>query len=147
MTAYFRCSNICRHYKYSVHFDGIGKGPNGSENLGACSQAAIFVNQKMSSKPSCDDVNPTLYKLVSAYLQIQVKILSSLSVFFDRVVYNKCLSCSRFKSYFEQDPMWESLSVLDLVKRSLVFTRVFSEFSNNQVLDRKIADGLQFNYR
>ncbi|KAJ8299994.1 hypothetical protein KUTeg_021513 [Tegillarca granosa] len=59
------CSDICRHNNYSVQFEGIGNGPDGSENLGTCSQAAIFVNGKTSPKPTYNDIKPTLYNLVA----------------------------------------------------------------------------------
>ena len=36
---------MCRDYGYSVVYDGIGKGPEGSEHLGFCSQMAIFTRE------------------------------------------------------------------------------------------------------
>ncbi|XP_064616827.1 small RNA 2'-O-methyltransferase-like [Liolophura sinensis] len=60
--------NWCRaqadKYEYDVEFSGVGMGPPGSEPLGYCSQAAIFVSKSptssspllpsLSSSPPCD---------------------------------------------------------------------------------------------
>ncbi|XP_072111870.1 small RNA 2'-O-methyltransferase [Mobula birostris] len=36
------CLNIGHKYDYSVEFTGVGKGPEGSESLGFCTQIAVF---------------------------------------------------------------------------------------------------------
>lgn len=54
----FRGHNICVRYPdYKVAFYGIGPGPSGSENLGCCSQMALFVREdflKLTSN-DCDE--------------------------------------------------------------------------------------------
>ena len=53
---------ICRSntqaskYNYTVTFDGIAPGPEGSEHLGCCSQVAVF--ERISpSVPQASDVS------------------------------------------------------------------------------------------
>lgn len=50
--------NICKRFpNYKVAFYGIGPGPSGSEQLGCCSQMALFVREdflELTSK-SCDE--------------------------------------------------------------------------------------------
>lgn len=47
-----RASKITTRYpEYSVQFNGIGKGPVGTENLGSCSQMVIFYRKDMKTSP------------------------------------------------------------------------------------------------
>lgn len=54
----YRGYNICARFPdYKVAFYGIGPGPKGSEELGACSQMALFIREdflKLTSKDSDD---------------------------------------------------------------------------------------------
>lgn len=41
-----RAMNITKRFpQYTVQFDGIGKGPEGTEHLGCCSQLAVFIRK------------------------------------------------------------------------------------------------------
>lgn len=42
---------ITRYPDYAVQFDGIGAGPTGTENIGCCSQMAIFYRKDMTTSP------------------------------------------------------------------------------------------------
>ena len=62
----FRTQEIIQKYpEYIVRFYGIGPGPDGSENLGCCSQMAVFQKNKDSEEafitarefPEVPDVN------------------------------------------------------------------------------------------
>ncbi|XP_025112495.1 small RNA 2'-O-methyltransferase-like isoform X2 [Pomacea canaliculata] len=39
------CKQICEDYKYKVTFTGVGKPPEGKEDLGYCSQVAVLTNE------------------------------------------------------------------------------------------------------
>jgi len=48
----YRAKKITTHYpEYAVQFDGIGAGPTGTENIGCCSQMAIFYRKDMTTSP------------------------------------------------------------------------------------------------
>ncbi|XP_056012354.1 small RNA 2'-O-methyltransferase-like isoform X2 [Ostrea edulis] len=47
------CQDVCDKYRYSVEFSGIGDPPEESQQLGYCSQAAIFTSSSQS-KPTVD---------------------------------------------------------------------------------------------
>lgn len=49
MHLYLRCKEQANKYEYDVEFSGVGMGPPGSEPLGYCSQAAIFVSKAPKS--------------------------------------------------------------------------------------------------
>lgn len=47
---FYRATKIISRYPdYSVQFDGIGAGPFGTEQLGCCSQMAIFYRKDMKT--------------------------------------------------------------------------------------------------
>lgn len=46
-----------------MEFDGIGSGPDGTENLGCCSQVAIFYRTNMEISPA----NPTVRHLYNYF--------------------------------------------------------------------------------
>lgn len=47
----FRANNIVTRYPdYSVTFSGLGEGPIGSENLGYCSQMALFTRKDLMNE-------------------------------------------------------------------------------------------------
>lgn len=47
---FYRTKKIVSQYSdYAVQIDGIGAGPNGTENLGCCSQMAIFYRKDMKT--------------------------------------------------------------------------------------------------
>lgn len=49
---FFRAEKIIIRYpEYAVQFDGIGAGPSGTENLGCCTQMAIFYKKDMTKSP------------------------------------------------------------------------------------------------
>lgn len=54
-------NNQAREYNYSVTFDGIAPGPEGTEHLGCCSQVAVF--ERISSSATSSDV----YKMHEPY--------------------------------------------------------------------------------
>ncbi|XP_022176690.1 small RNA 2'-O-methyltransferase isoform X1 [Myzus persicae] len=54
---------IARYPEYAVQFDGIGAGPSGTENIGCCSQMAIFYRKDMTTSP-VKPINSTPYKLL-----------------------------------------------------------------------------------
>jgi len=48
----YRAKKITTCYpEYSVQFDGIGAGPSGTENIGCCSQMALFYRKDMTTSP------------------------------------------------------------------------------------------------
>ncbi|XP_026823009.1 small RNA 2'-O-methyltransferase isoform X1 [Rhopalosiphum maidis] len=49
--------------EYAVQFDGIGAGPSGTENIGCCSQMAIFYRKDMTTSP-VKPIGSTPYKLL-----------------------------------------------------------------------------------
>lgn len=57
-----RCKQICEDYKYKVTFTGVGKPPEGKEDLGYCSQVAVLTNE--SDDPN-DCVAEFVYSQVS----------------------------------------------------------------------------------
>jgi len=71
-----RVQNIISRYpEYAVQIDGIGVGPNGTENLGCCSQMAIFYRKDMKTSP-VDPIVRYLYiyfKLSIRYSYIMIK--------------------------------------------------------------------------
>ena len=38
----FRGDEICNKYGYKVKYTGVGKGPDGTEHLGMCTQIGVF---------------------------------------------------------------------------------------------------------
>ncbi|KAL4130769.1 hypothetical protein QTP88_008158 [Uroleucon formosanum] len=54
---------ITRYSDYAVQFDGIGAGPTGTENIGCCSQMAIFYRKDMTTSP-VKPIDSTPYKLL-----------------------------------------------------------------------------------
>ncbi|CAI6352272.1 unnamed protein product [Macrosiphum euphorbiae] len=52
-----------RYPEYSVQFDGIGAGPSGTENIGCCSQMALFYRKDMTTSP-VKPIDSTPYKLL-----------------------------------------------------------------------------------
>lgn len=54
---------ITRYSEYAVQFDGIGAGPSGTENIGCCSQMAIFYRKDMTTSP-VKPIGSTPYKLL-----------------------------------------------------------------------------------
>ncbi|XP_025193447.1 small RNA 2'-O-methyltransferase isoform X1 [Melanaphis sacchari] len=52
-----------RYSEYAVQFDGIGAGPSGTENIGCCSQIAIFYRKDMTTSP-VKPIGSTPYKLL-----------------------------------------------------------------------------------
>ncbi|XP_076799435.1 small RNA 2'-O-methyltransferase-like isoform X1 [Clavelina lepadiformis] len=61
------CLEICDIYNYSVRFDGVGTAPNGSKNLGFCSQFGIFSKNadNNSRKTLSGSTNSTVYNLIA----------------------------------------------------------------------------------
>ena len=64
-TLCFRCFNITSNYpSYTVEFDDIAYGPEGTEGLGGCSQMAVFkLKEKMPGEcapcEKSESINPT----------------------------------------------------------------------------------------
>lgn len=62
------CETICLAYHYRYVISGIGKGPEGTEKLGCCSQMAVFTRITRDSNLSVKDCNSnirgTSYKLI-----------------------------------------------------------------------------------
>ncbi|KAG9433370.1 hypothetical protein HZU67_05339 [Apis mellifera carnica] len=56
---------VLRYPDYSVTFDGICKGPEGSEHLGCCTQMAVF--HRISEKELCNIGIENLFKTVVKY--------------------------------------------------------------------------------
>ncbi|XP_051789063.1 small RNA 2'-O-methyltransferase isoform X2 [Erpetoichthys calabaricus] len=60
--------DICVRYEYSVTFAGVGSGPAGTEDVGFCTQIAIFTRMPArndrwpNSNADCDDIHS--YKLL-----------------------------------------------------------------------------------
>ncbi|XP_039590973.1 small RNA 2'-O-methyltransferase isoform X1 [Polypterus senegalus] len=60
--------DICVRYEYSVTFAGVGSGPAGTEDVGFCTQIAIFTRMParndrwLNSNTDCDDIHS--YKLL-----------------------------------------------------------------------------------
>lgn len=49
----YRAYSVTSKYsEYAVQFDGIGIGPPGNENVGCCSQMAIFYRKDMNTSPA-----------------------------------------------------------------------------------------------
>ncbi|XP_041370773.1 small RNA 2'-O-methyltransferase-like [Gigantopelta aegis] len=58
------CQSVCEKFDYQVEITGVGEGPPGSENLGFCSQAAIFTQHSWSS--SVDPKGSLCYRLIQS---------------------------------------------------------------------------------
>lgn len=56
---------VLRYPDYVVTFDGICKGPEGTEHLGSCSQMAVF--HRLSEKDSCNIGVEGLFKTVAMH--------------------------------------------------------------------------------
>ena len=49
---FYRAKKITTRYpEYTVQLDGIGAGPSSTENIGCCSQMAIFYRKDMTTPP------------------------------------------------------------------------------------------------
>ena len=67
----FRCDQQAALYGYSVEYSGVGEPPVGSEDLGHCSQIAVFQHQgenMVSHQEDCSDQMPYSMVSLSCYI-------------------------------------------------------------------------------
>lgn len=63
----FRALDAAKRYGYSVEFTGVGNPPTGMEDVGFCTQIAVFVKKYPQTSGPAQSKKPTeaAYKTVS----------------------------------------------------------------------------------
>lgn len=96
---------ICRYPNYDVKFEGIGHGPDGTEEYGCCSQMAVFLQNTADLQNSESPLDSTIqageYKLLREYdFPVYIDLRNEEQKIRDNAVYyiNRCRSMDRYES-------------------------------------------------
>lgn len=114
-----RSNSLANKYHYTVTFDGIAPGPEGTEHLGCCSQVAVF-ERISSSVPTDESGIGQPYNLVQP-LNIFTKPVGAGIIFLINIYYS-----SNFNFFHAEDNFhgWKAVE-LQLDLSILGFHRVF----------------------